>query len=221
MKISRHIHYLQNPTTCLRYEMIFDPAIDVESTLGKVDSFYAGGHFFKDGSSNRIERTANVINKNGILQISEIMNIGERLSIEIAPGLRLDKLVVSDAHNFQILAGNNGFVYDFHIGKNGAVSITAIVIEDKDNYFAKLKANLKDTAWRDYLIKKTLADNQDVKDAVENVPDILKAEEAWDYLRIGRTTFYRLVKSGEIKQNKNRRYLKDDLDKYKNQKLKK
>ena len=56
MKISRHIHYIQNPVSCIRYELTFDPPIDVESTLGKIDPFYSDVVFSAKGNSNRMER---------------------------------------------------------------------------------------------------------------------------------------------------------------------
>jgi hypothetical protein len=155
-----------------------------------------------------------VINKNGLLDITEIMEAGEVLSMELRPGERLDKVVLAEEHQLQMFAGNEGLLYFVTIGKRGAVRITGKVIPDKDNFLAKLKADLTDTAMRDYLAGRSLANSKVAKDAVENVPDYLTAEEAWTYLKIGRTRFFQLVSMKKIKRGPNQRYSKKDLDRY-------
>ncbi len=214
MKVSRHIHYTQNPDICLRQELKFDPPLEIESTLGKIDPLYPGVDFTIEGRSNRCARTAPVINKNGLLDITEIMEAGEVLSMELRPGERLDKVVLAEEHQLQMFAGNEGLLYFVTIGKRGAVRITGKVIPDKDNFLAKLKADLTDTAMRDYLAGRSLANSKVAKDAVENVPDYLTAEEAWTYLKIGRTRFFQLVSMKKIKRGPNQRYSKKDLDRY-------
>jgi len=76
--------------------------MEVESTMGKVDQFYPDVDFTDDGNTNKVKKTANVINKNGLLHITEVVNIGEIVSIELQPGLRLDKMRKGDEQDLQI-----------------------------------------------------------------------------------------------------------------------
>jgi len=76
MKISRHIHYFQNPDSCLRKKLTFNPPIEVESTLEKIDHLYAEAVLSRDGNSNRAEKAAKVINPNGMLVLADGMKPG-------------------------------------------------------------------------------------------------------------------------------------------------
>ena len=93
---------MQNPDSCHRFELTFDPPIEVVSTLGNVDPFYPNVDFTDDGNTNKVNITANVINKNGLLHITEVVNPGEIISIELQPGLRLDKMRKGDEQELQI-----------------------------------------------------------------------------------------------------------------------
>jgi len=214
MKITRHLHYTQNPDSCIRYELTFDPPVDVESTLGEVDAFYLPKHFTGEGTSNRIEKTANIINKNGLLHIREVMTPGEILSIELRSGFRLDKLAIGNEQVLQVYMGEEGFTYAVTIGKRGAVDVTGRVIEDKESYHSKFHANLDDTAFREYLVKLTLTDSIVAEKHATKPPDYLTAEESWAYLRIGRTKFFQLVKMGKIKRGPNNRYSRKALEQF-------
>ena len=105
-------------------------------------------------------------------------------------------------------------MYYITSGKKGAVDLSAMVVDDQDHHFSKLKANLTDTALRDYFVKRTLADSKAAGATIEQFPDYLTAEEAWEYLRIGRTKFFQLIKLGDIKKGPNNRYAKAELDRY-------
>jgi hypothetical protein len=105
-------------------------------------------------------------------------------------------------------------MYYITSGKHGAVDLSAMAIDDADNFYTKLKSNITDTALRDYFVNRTLADSKAAREATEQIPDFLTAEEAWEYLRIGRTKFFQLVKLSEIKKGPNNRYSKDELDRY-------
>jgi hypothetical protein len=214
VKISRHIHYLQNPDSCIRYELTFDPPLDVESTLGKIDPLYPNMESSTEKSPKRIEKTANVINKNGLLHLSEVMKPGETLSIDLRSGFRLDKLVIGEEQVLQIYVGKEGLTYAVTIGKRGAIEVTGRVIEDKESYHSKLHANLDDTAFREYLVKLTLTDSIVAERHATKPPDYLTAEESWAYLRIGRTKFFQLVKMGKIKRGPNNRYSKKVLEQF-------
>ena len=205
MKITRHIHYFQNPTTCLKHEFTFDPPIDLPSTLGKIDEI------FKDFDLKRklkLEEVAPVINGSNILDIRNlVMNAGESLSIEAPIGYRLADVIKDDSCQMQILVNAETIIYWFTIGKTGAVGITGQLIKDDDSFHRKLKANLADIPFREYLVRRTLAD----VDMEKVTPEIMSHSEAATYLKISPKTLYN---KRDVPRLKGNLYGKSELDMY-------
>jgi hypothetical protein len=215
VKISRHLHYIQNPDSCFRYELIFDPPIDVESTLGKIDPLYPDMESSTENSPKRLEKTANVINKNGLLHISEVMKPGETLSIDLRSGFRLDKLVIADENELQVLVRNKGLTYKFSIGKKGVFQVTGKVIKDDDGLYRDLKADLTDVSMREYVVMKSLSNSVGTTATVEATPDILNTKKAAKYLGRSESWLYKKAGSGEIHRTSHKMFRKSDLDAFK------
>ncbi len=211
MKITRHLHYIQNPDLCVRYELTFDPPVDVESTLGEIDAFYLPKHFTGEGTSNRLERTANMINNNGLLHIKEVMAPGEVISMDIMHGFRLDQIVKADENELQVFVRDTGLTYAFTIGKIGVFQVTGKVIKDDDGFYRDLKADLTDVSMREYVVRHSLADIDAVREPIEANPGIMNHKQAADYLNLSPATLYNIKEIPRLKHN---RYRKDDLDSY-------
>jgi len=186
--------------------------------MGKVDPFYTDVDFHIDGNSNKVKKTANVINKNMILHITEVINPGEVISIELQSGLRLDKMRKGDEHGLQIYTTKNSLMYYITSGKQGAIEITSKVVDDTDNFFSKLKANLTDTELRDYFVKRTLADSKVVSDANEKIPEVMNITRAAEYLDVSVSWLEKKGGSGEIPRTRHKKYRKIDLDNWMNTK---
>jgi len=214
MKITRHIHYLENPTTCIRHEFKFDPPYELKSTLGKVDPIYPGFDFSKGGNRARLTKVEPIINKNGLLHIRELMNAGEVLSIELRVKHRLDKITLDDAHQLEILAGDNGLLYWINVGKTGALVVTGKLIPDIDRFFQLLKTNLTDPAVRNYIKQRSVVDGRTDINWSDLFPDVMNIAQAAVFLGLAESTVYKKAQSGEIPRNRNKKYLKVELDLY-------
>ncbi len=212
MKITRHLHYFQNPTTCIKHEFRFDPPIDIDSTIGKIDEVFKGFNLVGKLTAAKV---ALIINRNGILDIRDVvMKPGESLSIEVPINHRLDSVTKDDSCQMQILVNDKSITYWFTIGMPGAVKITGRLIKDDDNFHGKLRTDLTDTAFRDYLVKRTLADINVVEKIAEKIPDLMNTKEAAKYLGQSTSWLYKEAESGTIPRTKNKKFLKSDLDKY-------
>ncbi|MBU1936420.1 helix-turn-helix domain-containing protein [bacterium] len=214
MKISRHIYFVDNPVRCWRGELKFDPPVEVASTLGKVEAIYTG----VDPAVRRKQSTGRackpIINANGLLHIREVMHPGEVLSIDIRAGYCLNSIVCDPAHQLQILAAKEGLLYWFTIGKDGVLELTGQLVRDKDGFFSKLNSNLKDPNLRAYLVQRSLADSKTTDKAIKSTPDLMNTREAADYLRMAPSTLYKKSQSGEIHRTRNKKFHRDELDRY-------
>ena len=211
MKTTRHIHINDSKDGCIRQEFSFDPPIELQSTLGAIDEIYAGvdleGHVIA-------EEIIPVINRNGILHISEVMKAGAVFSIEVRKGYRLNKIVIDSANTLQLLATPHKILYWFTIGRDGIFEITGELVKDDDGILGKLKADLKDPHMRGYLVKRSLADSEVSMAKLDEPPKIMKHNEAAKYLRLASQTLYNKVAAGEIPRRPGNVYLKEDLDAY-------
>ena len=106
---------------------------------------------------------------------------------------------------------HDGLQYWFTIGKDGVFEITGQLIRDDDGFLGKLRADLRDTNMRSYLVTRSLADSEKLSIDEVEFPGIMTAEEAAQYLRISKSTLY---KNTEIPRTKNKKFRKVDLDKY-------
>jgi len=195
----------------------FDPPIEVESTMGKLDPFYSDVDFKTDGNSNSVDKAANVINKNGLLHITEVVGNGEIISIELQPGLRLDKMRKGDEQELQIYITKNSLLYCIISGKQGAVELSAMVIDDNDHFFSKLKSNLIDTALREYFVTRTLTDSNVGLEPTDTIPEIMNKELAARYLGVSISWLEKKSASGELPRTKHFKYRKGALDIWMNQ----
>ncbi len=140
MLISRHIIYTDNPVVCERIEIAFDPPIDIDSPLGKVESIYKDA-ISQRGVAVRREVSA-VINRSGILLVKEVMQSGELLTIRVRPKHRLNNVVLHQSHELQVLPDQQQLQYWITAGKDGAVEVTGEMVRDNEHFFSKLKSNL-------------------------------------------------------------------------------
>ncbi len=216
MKITRHIHYTQNPDACYRMELAFDPPLDVVSTIGKIEQFYPTLTPGAEGQSNKIERTANVLNKNGLLDIRETMGKGEILSIDIQPGFRLDQIVIAEENELQILGRDKGLCYHFIIGKVGMFLVTAKLIVDSDGFFQKLKFDLTDLAMRDYIVRRSLANTQESADIVSRIPDLMDSKEAAKHYTFSKSWFDKQRAARYIPVTKQKKMRREDIEAFLN-----
>ena len=211
MKISRNIHIQDTKDDSTRIEFNFDPPVEITSPLGALCEIYDGIGL----TANMVaEKTFSGINANGILHVNEVMQAGEVFSIEIRKGYRLDEIVIAQENTLQIMVAHNCLQYWFIIGKNGVFEVTGKMIKDDDGFLGKLRADLKDTNMRSYLVKKSLADSDPSTTKIDNIQDVMKHKEAAAYLRMASQTLYNKVSTGEITRRSGKVYLKEDLDTY-------
>lgn len=218
MIISRHIRYIDNPEVCIRQELVFDPPVDVESTLGRSDAdIYRGIEFrSKDFPGPWVKP---IIHEDGILHIREPMAIGEIVSIELRQNHILDSITFDDRHNLQLLLWENlddkvgGFIYWLTCGKDGILEVQAKLKNDRDGYYQKLKSNIRDLPYREYLVKKAVS--QDIIEPVKesDYPHIMDNKMAASYLGIAVSTLYK-ISPLELPRTAQGRFRKKDLNDY-------
>ncbi len=214
MKITRHIHYLENPTTCVRHEFTFDPPYELKSTLGKVDPIYPGFDFSKGGNRARLTKVEPIVNKNGLLHIRELMNAGEVLSVELRVKHRLDKITRDAEHQLEMLAGDSGLLYWINVGKAGAVVVTGKLIPDIDRFFQLVKPNLTDPVVREYVIQRSTLSGRTNFKWFDLFPDVMDHNQAALLLKRSPSWLYDKVALREIRRARNKRYMKKDLIAY-------
>ncbi len=210
MKISKHIHFFQNPDSCYRYELKFEPPIEIESTLGKVKSFYLSENMKQPGSK-KLETVANILNENSIIDIREPMKTGETLSVEIGSNYRLENIVFDLEHHYQLYIYEQGFMYWFTTGKDGVFALTANLVKDTENYFSQIRSGIKDIAMRDYVKRLSLANSDSKQEKVEEFPEVMSHAQAAKFLGISKGTLYN---NREVPRMKGNRYSKNALLKY-------
>lgn len=196
---------------CERIEISFDPPIDIDSSLGSVESLYKD-EILKRGAAVRRKVSA-VINQNGILHVKEVMQSGELLTIRVRPKHRLNNIVLHQSHELQVLPDQQRLQYWITAGKDGAVEVTGEMVKDDENFFSKLKSNLTNMPLRAYIVQETLLDRMGIPNAVV-VPDVMTTAEAADYLSLSKSKVYKLAQSGSLKRTPQKRYRKSDLDDY-------
>ncbi len=217
MKISRHIRYIdiEGADYCIRRDMRFDPPVEIESTIGASDpDIYKELDFTTVEADTAKGRTARIVNEASVLLVNEVMSAGEVLSVELRIGHRLKDIVLDSAHELRILAWDEGLLYWVTAGRDGVLEITGQVVPDDEGFFRKLKANLTDTAFRAYIVQRSLADTKVTLERVDRVPDVMTTEEAARYLGISKWTLYKKAGSGEIPRTRHKKFLKTDLDIY-------
>jgi excisionase family DNA binding protein len=209
MLISRRIIYTDSANYCNRIELVFDPPIDIDSPLGKVDFIY------KDGTSGAKESTLHhcrpIVNANRLLHVKEVMQAGELLAIRIRLGHRFQDLVIDQSHQIQVIADSDRLQYWITAGRDGVVEVTGEMVKDDEGFFAKLKSNLKDIPYRAYIVQRSLAGAKPT-DAV--IPSIMNTGQAAAYLGLSQSKTYKLAQSGEIRRTPEKRFRKADLDAY-------
>lgn len=211
MLISRHIIYTDNPVVCERIEISFDPPVDVDSTLGKIESIY-DDETLRGGNPIRRAVSA-VINRNGLLHVKEVLRSGELLTIRLRPKHRLKDVVLNETNELQVLADQNRLQYWISAGKDGVLEVTGEMVKDEENFFSKLRKDLTDVPMRAYIAQETLLNRKEISKAV-SVPDVLTTAEAADYLSLSTSKVYKLAQSGDLKRTPQKRFRKSDLDAY-------
>lgn len=209
MEISKHIHYRDNLEKCYRFEFNFNPPRKAPSTLGKVEVFY------DDSPPDKFTHCDDIINNNHILQLREIMEPGEVLSIEVRKGYILRNISFSEEHQLQIYVNQgNSFLYWITVGKRGVLELTANLVKDEHNLCGRLARNLSDVGVRNTILKILLTNTVVELEDLGKVPELMKHSEAAKYLRISESSLYKKVALKEIKRTRNKKYRKDDLDEY-------
>ena len=189
MRISCHVRYIdiEGENYCIRKDMRFDPPVEIESTVGSSDpDIYKELEFTTVEADTANGRTARIVNDAGILLVNEVMSAGEILSVELRIGHRLKDIALDSAHELRILGWDEGLLYWITAGRDGVLEITGQLVPDDEGFFRKLKANLTDTAFRAYLVQRSLVDSKVTLERVERVPEVMTTEEAARYLGISK-----------------------------------
>lgn len=212
MIISKHIHYRDFGDISEILVCTFDPPRMFQSTLGKIDPFYPNiPNPDLPGHKEKLLKVVPIINKNDILHFIENVKVGEILSFEIRIGYRLSEINIDPTHNIQLYAGQFGLMYLITIGKDCSFQMTAKLIKDKDKFYDKLKANLDDTALRDYYLRLSLISAREI----DKFPGIMTHKQAAEYIKVEPSTLYNISKS-QIPRLSGNKYSKKSLDDYLN-----
>ncbi len=195
----------------------FPEPVDPGNTLGsEYPEMFKGVDFTAEGFS-REPIIGNIINDANVLCIREVVKEGNVISFEIRPGYRLKNITMVPEHHLDIgiwHSENNepvGFLYIFIAGKDGIFETTALLVKDDEDYLAKLARDIKDGAFRKYIVKKSLADSKMTQELAEKMPEVMTHEQAAKYLQLSKKTLYN---NRDIPRLKHNRYSKLDLDKY-------
>jgi excisionase family DNA binding protein len=219
----------------------FADPISLPNTLGKNEYLLTPEQLKSCRYS--MKRLQPIISPAGVLKVREPLNAGNVLLIAIPRGRRLADIVIdpstaldfmldprdkrrkssdtlsSDSEDPDMHRALPGLLYLFAIGKDGIFDVTAKVINDEDDFYTKLKANLDDVPMREYLVQRSLADSKVTLDYVTRVPDRMDHIQAAEYLGVKQKTLYTMVEDGRIpvlKAGRKNQYLKADLDAYLN-----
>lgn len=212
MLVSRHIIYTDNPVACERIAIVFDPPMDIDSPLGKVESVYKDRIREAEQASRR--ECKPIVNANGILHVKEVMRAGELLTLRIRPGYCFRNMVLDRAHALQVLPDTDRLQYWITVGIDGVVEVTGEMVKDDEDFFAKLKSDLKDIPFRAYIPQRTLADTKVTLDQIRALPDVMDTKVAARYLGVSVSKMYKLAEAGQIPRTPHKKFRKVDLDNY-------
>lgn len=225
MKTSRHIHYVDQMDSGLRYEFVYDPPRSSKYHLSEIEDWFESAKLPIDDEGSNVRQIQSPVSKGGLLRLVEVMKPGELLSFQLRSGHRLQNIVLDDADRVQIFnwkvqiqdgaSGKNGdsfgLTYLVTIGRVGAFEMTAEVVKDDDHFSDKLRNDPSDAPMRAYLVHRSIAAIEDLAAQVESFPEIMSHEQAARYIGVAKGTLYNLRDVPRLKHN---RYSKQALDEY-------
>jgi excisionase family DNA binding protein len=214
MLISRHLIYIDAPTGCWRQELLYDPPLEIDLSLGMVSSILNSQMAPKGTTKGSLRKCKPIINANDILHINEVMKAGETVSIVLRSGYRLRDIVLRDTHQLLVLVDDKGLHYWFTIGQDGVFEVTGTMLKDNEGMHSRLKANLRDIPYRAYVVQRSLASVNQISDALDKPKDVMSTNEAAKYLGISASTLYKIAGSGKVPRTPQKKFLRADLDAY-------
>ena len=182
---------------------------------GAIEWVYDPKSVEADFVTNRLEEIQPFV-RNGILIIQEVLNAGTVVTIELRAGHVLEDIVLDEVHSLVELVNESGMLYWIQVGRTGAFSLKAKVIEDGkrgQNKITKLRANLKDIPLREYLAKQAIVKIQPHLVKHSDYPDVMDIHQAAQYLGIKESTLHKIPPQ-DIPRTKHKNFRKNDLEIY-------
>jgi excisionase family DNA binding protein len=229
--------------TIIYYDLINSSEKLVLETLGSIEMPYLAGELrdirykdpnwtytegdLTDGYIQTIgeeseEYKSSIFNENGLLSLVMAVDKHTLIYIQVRPNHCLGDLIISpdsiipDIH----YSSENKLLYSFYnLSFHGSVNIKAKLLPDVNDYYNKLKKAPEDMAWRNYIIKKSLAESNSTvnPEKTEVISDKMNVSEAAEVLGIAVKTLRNWTSAGKIpytKVGRLVRYSRKAIEKY-------
>ncbi|MCB2212934.1 helix-turn-helix domain-containing protein [bacterium] len=209
-----HYHYIDSPPSLKRLVLELDHG-KLDYPFGSIDLIYGGRIQNPAILSNRME-DANSLVQESLLVLSEVMEAGDVITIELRKKHVLEQIILDRVHELVELVHDSGKLYGMlywiKAGRTGVCSMKARVVQDKKgaaSKIGKIRANMKDHDYRDYLSKQERVGSDVPR---REWPQLLTFAEAADYTGFSVSTLRR--ESPDDLPRIRRKLRKTDLDKF-------
>lgn len=165
---------------------------------------------------------SSLFNENGLMSLVMAVEENTLIYIQVRSDHVLEEIIISpdsiipDIH----YSTENKLLYSFYnLSFNGNLCIKGKLLPDVNDYYNKLRKAPEDLTWREYLIKKSLADSRTFPDPekIENASDMIIASEAAAVLGMAEKTVRNWTSEGKIpyiKVGRSVKYSRKALESY-------
>lgn len=214
MKISNHIHFVDQEDQCLRYDIHIDQPTHLGALLGNDDRVSSLGSIHPANAIPPPQEVPVIVSATGILHVVEAMPMGSVLSVALRSGHVVQDLVIRPGDDLTVLASAERLVLWIISGQDGILSVKARLTPDKDHVLSKIRQNLSDLPLREYLTRKMCFYPQSGDPHKIDWPDVMKLPEAAAFLRMGESTLRTCVAEGRVRRTPSKKFLRKDLEAY-------
>lgn len=119
MKISNHIHYIDQSSQCLRYDIGVAEPLHLGALLGDDDRATTLESIYPADAIPSPQVAPSIVSAAGIFHVVELMPMESVLSVALRPGYALKDLVVRSGDDVTVLASQARLVFWVASGQAG------------------------------------------------------------------------------------------------------